>query len=235
MRDVVTRTVGDPWLWLQEVTSTFFICGIFAGAAVATRRSDHLYLTPVAEDGVDAEALLAVPFFLLVDGLIPGRRGRERIGRNALGPEVARFAIGPEAMSPQTSPDGPRGRRFRLFQASIPLTPLAALALPGHRGCGRHRPAGRVRGLFRLGRHARLPLDLAHRSAGRACRFFGLGPACPRPSRATHGPIAPVNPGGFHRGRRVVCRWRSRTAGGILASSVKHPRTTGQCNIRRPR
>ena len=47
--DIVTRTLGAPWLWLQEVTSTFFIYGIFIGAAVATRRNDHLYLTAVAE------------------------------------------------------------------------------------------------------------------------------------------------------------------------------------------
>jgi TRAP-type C4-dicarboxylate transport system permease small subunit len=47
--DVVTREIGHPWLWLQEVTSTFFIYGIFIGAAVATRRSDHLYLTAVTE------------------------------------------------------------------------------------------------------------------------------------------------------------------------------------------
>jgi TRAP-type C4-dicarboxylate transport system permease small subunit len=40
--DVVTRTVGHPWLWLQEVTSTFFVYGIFIGAAAATRRNDHL-------------------------------------------------------------------------------------------------------------------------------------------------------------------------------------------------
>ena len=49
MFDIVTRTIGHPWLWLQEVTSTFFIYGIFIGAAVATRRNDHLYLTAVAE------------------------------------------------------------------------------------------------------------------------------------------------------------------------------------------
>lgn len=49
MCDIVTRTAGHPWLWLQEVTSTFFIYGIFAGAAVATRRNDHLYLTAIAE------------------------------------------------------------------------------------------------------------------------------------------------------------------------------------------
>lgn len=47
--DVVTRTIGHPWLRLQEVTSTFFIYAIFTGAAVATRRNDHLYLTAVAE------------------------------------------------------------------------------------------------------------------------------------------------------------------------------------------
>jgi TRAP-type C4-dicarboxylate transport system permease small subunit len=47
--DIVTRTIGHPWLWLQEVTSTLFIYAIFVGAAVATRRNDHLYLTAIAE------------------------------------------------------------------------------------------------------------------------------------------------------------------------------------------
>jgi TRAP-type C4-dicarboxylate transport system permease small subunit len=47
--DIVTRTVGHPWLWLQEVTSTLFIYAIFIGAAVATRRNDHLYLTAISE------------------------------------------------------------------------------------------------------------------------------------------------------------------------------------------
>ena len=49
MCDVVTRTVGRPWLWLQEVTMTFFIYGVFIGAAAATRRNDHLYLAALAE------------------------------------------------------------------------------------------------------------------------------------------------------------------------------------------
>src|ERR1700744_6591093 len=49
MFDIVTRTIGHPWLWLQEVTSHFFIYAIFVGAAVATRRNDHLYLTALAE------------------------------------------------------------------------------------------------------------------------------------------------------------------------------------------
>ncbi len=47
--DIVTRTLGAPWLWLQEVTSTFFIYGIFIGAAVATRRNDHLFLAAIGE------------------------------------------------------------------------------------------------------------------------------------------------------------------------------------------
>src|SRR6201996_9561851 len=47
--DIVTRTIGHPWLWLQEFTSALFIYAIFIGAAVATRRNDHLYLTAISE------------------------------------------------------------------------------------------------------------------------------------------------------------------------------------------
>ena len=47
--DVLTRLSGHPWLWLQEVTSTFFTYGIFVGAAVATRRNDHLFLSAITE------------------------------------------------------------------------------------------------------------------------------------------------------------------------------------------
>jgi TRAP-type C4-dicarboxylate transport system permease small subunit len=47
--DIVTREIGHPWLWLQEVTSTFFIYGVFIGAAVATRRNDHLYLAAIGD------------------------------------------------------------------------------------------------------------------------------------------------------------------------------------------
>ena len=47
--DVTTREAGRPLLWLQEVTSTFFVYGIFIGAAVATRRNDHLYLAAVSD------------------------------------------------------------------------------------------------------------------------------------------------------------------------------------------
>jgi TRAP-type C4-dicarboxylate transport system permease small subunit len=47
--DVLTRMIGRPWLWLQEVTMTFFIYGVFIGTAAATRRNDHLYLAVLAE------------------------------------------------------------------------------------------------------------------------------------------------------------------------------------------
>jgi len=47
--DIVTREIGHPWLWLQEVTSTLFVYAIFTGTAVATRRNDHLYLTAIAD------------------------------------------------------------------------------------------------------------------------------------------------------------------------------------------
>src|ERR1700680_2692476 len=47
--DVVTRTLGHPWLWLQEVTMTFFVYGVFIGAAAATRRNDHLCLSALIE------------------------------------------------------------------------------------------------------------------------------------------------------------------------------------------
>ena len=57
--DIVTRTIGHPWLWLQEVTSTLFIYAIFFGAAVATRRNDHLYLTAIA-DGLHGKSRIAV-------------------------------------------------------------------------------------------------------------------------------------------------------------------------------
>jgi TRAP-type C4-dicarboxylate transport system permease small subunit len=56
--DIITREIGRPWLWLQEVTSTFFIYAIFAGTAVATRRNDHLYLTAITDTLVGTPRLL---------------------------------------------------------------------------------------------------------------------------------------------------------------------------------
>jgi TRAP-type C4-dicarboxylate transport system permease small subunit len=47
--DVVARIAGRPLLWPQEVTSAFFIYGVFIGASVATRRNDHLQLLALTE------------------------------------------------------------------------------------------------------------------------------------------------------------------------------------------
>jgi TRAP-type C4-dicarboxylate transport system permease small subunit len=83
--DIVTRTIGYPWLWLQEVTSAFFIYGIFTGAAVATRRNDHLYLTALSEamhgrsrtvvEVMVRVVTLAVALFLVYFGYINFLRG----------------------------------------------------------------------------------------------------------------------------------------------------------------
>src|SRR5215468_7156838 len=47
--DVVTRTLGVPWLWLQQVTTAFFAWGVFFGMAAATRRNDHFYLSEITK------------------------------------------------------------------------------------------------------------------------------------------------------------------------------------------
>src|ERR1041384_6158462 len=64
--DVLTRTLGAPWLWLQEVTSTFFVYGIFIGAAAATRRNDHLYLSAITETLTGTTRIAAETFNRLV-------------------------------------------------------------------------------------------------------------------------------------------------------------------------
>src|SRR3954470_8511062 len=83
--DIVTRSIGRPWLWLQEVTSTLFIYAIFIGAAVATRRNDHLYLTAISEamhgtprlvvEIIIRLAVLGVAFCLIWFGYINYVRG----------------------------------------------------------------------------------------------------------------------------------------------------------------
>jgi TRAP-type C4-dicarboxylate transport system permease small subunit len=64
--DVVTRTLARPWLWLQEVTMTFFIYGVFIGTAAATRRNDHLYLAVLAESMSGGKRLAFETFNRLV-------------------------------------------------------------------------------------------------------------------------------------------------------------------------
>ena len=64
--DVLTRGLGHPWLWLQEVTMTFFVYGVFIGAAVATRRNDHLCLSAIAEAMTGRTRLIVETFNRLV-------------------------------------------------------------------------------------------------------------------------------------------------------------------------
>src|SRR5689334_12513617 len=64
--DIVTRALGRPWLWLQEATMTFFIYGVFAGTAAATRRSDHLYLALIAESMTGGKRVAIETFSRLV-------------------------------------------------------------------------------------------------------------------------------------------------------------------------
>ena len=76
--DVVTRVGGRPLLWPQEVTSAFFIYGVFIGAAVATRRNDHLQLLALTEsmsgatrrvfEVMNRAVVMGVGLFLVVYG-----------------------------------------------------------------------------------------------------------------------------------------------------------------------
>ena len=80
--DVVTREIGMPWLWLQQVTTGFFAWGVFIGAAAATRRLDHLNLVEITKtmrgpsrtliEVVNRLIVLAVGLVMLVFGIQNG-------------------------------------------------------------------------------------------------------------------------------------------------------------------
>jgi TRAP-type C4-dicarboxylate transport system permease small subunit len=105
--DIITRTIGSPWLWLQEVTSTFFIYGIFIGTAVATRRNDHLYLTAVSEalhgtsrlivEVVIRLVVLGVAFSLVYFGYLNFLRGFSSFRMPSLTPIASLYAAIPLA------------------------------------------------------------------------------------------------------------------------------------------
>src|SRR2546423_577770 len=109
MFDIVTREIGHPWLWLQEVTQTFFIYGIFIGAAVATRRNDHLYLTAVSEalhgiprivaEVVIRLVVLGVAFCLIYFGYKNYLRGFSSFRMPSLTPIASLYAAIPLAGS----------------------------------------------------------------------------------------------------------------------------------------
>lgn len=103
--DIVTRTLGMPWLWLQEVTSTFFIYGIFIGAAVATRRNDHLFLAAIGEsmtgrprliiETVIRLVVIAVGVFLTWYGYVNFLRGFSSFRMPSMTPIASLYAAIP--------------------------------------------------------------------------------------------------------------------------------------------
>jgi TRAP-type C4-dicarboxylate transport system permease small subunit len=105
--DIVTRTIGHPWLWLQEVTQTLFIYAIFIGASVATRRNDHLVLTAVSEalHGLPrtiAEVLirlvvLGISFCLVYFGYLNFLRGFDSFRMPSMTPIASLYAVIPIA------------------------------------------------------------------------------------------------------------------------------------------
>src|ERR1700737_361069 len=107
MFDILPREIGHPWLWLQEVTQTFFIYAIFIGAAVATRRNDHLYLTAVAEalhgkprlvaEIIIRLVVLGVSFCLVYFGYINFLRGFSSFRMPSLTPIASLYAAIPIA------------------------------------------------------------------------------------------------------------------------------------------
>src|SRR5438270_6329670 len=103
--DIVTREIRHPWLWLQEVTSTFFIYAIFTGTAVATRRNDHLYLTAVADTLQGAPRMvveiatrlvvLAVALCFIYFGYLNFRRGFTSFRMPSMTPIASLYAAIP--------------------------------------------------------------------------------------------------------------------------------------------
>ena len=134
--DVTSRAVGRPWLWLQEVTTHFFVYGIFLGTAAATRRNDHLYLSAIVESFQGATRVFFEPARPTAD-LAPlcaePRAARARRRRPERGRDLAR----PAAFILRCG----RGRR-----AGYGLgTPDRRAALDsGHPADGRSRPDRRV-------------------------------------------------------------------------------------------
>jgi TRAP-type C4-dicarboxylate transport system permease small subunit len=103
--DIVTREIGRPWLWLQEVTSTFFIYGIFIGAAVATRRNDHLFLAAIGDSLTGRPRLLievgirvvviGVGLFLTWFGYVNFLRGFASFRMPSMTPIASLYAVIP--------------------------------------------------------------------------------------------------------------------------------------------
>ena len=81
--DVVTRELGAPWLWLQQVTTGFFAWGVFIGMAAATRRNDHLNLVEITKRMSGPKRSFIEITNRLVVLVVGARDGRVRLHRTA--------------------------------------------------------------------------------------------------------------------------------------------------------
>jgi len=78
--DVVTRTIGIPVVWLQEVTLGTFVWGVFIGGAAAVRRNEHFLLARIVQsmsgrrrsvfETINHLVLLGVALFLACFGFV---------------------------------------------------------------------------------------------------------------------------------------------------------------------
>jgi TRAP-type C4-dicarboxylate transport system permease small subunit len=66
LADVITRQIGYPWLWLQQLTTGCFAYGVFIGMALAARRNEHMYLSEVVKRMSDRYRRAAEVFSRLV-------------------------------------------------------------------------------------------------------------------------------------------------------------------------
>jgi TRAP-type C4-dicarboxylate transport system permease small subunit len=147
--DIVTRTIGAPWLWLQEVTSTFFIYGIFIGAAVATRRNDHLFLAAVGDSFTGRPRLLietlirlvviSVGIFLTYYGYINFLRGFSSFRMPSMTPIASLYAAIPlcgvlvALFTVEQIVNGLRNGFEHAEPQDTPMTASAPAAPEGHR------------------------------------------------------------------------------------------------------
>jgi TRAP-type C4-dicarboxylate transport system permease small subunit len=60
--DVISRQIGYPWLWLQQLTTGAFAYGIFIGMALAARRNEHMYLAEIVQTMRGTKRLAAEVF-----------------------------------------------------------------------------------------------------------------------------------------------------------------------------
>ena len=105
LADIITRAIGHPLFWAQEGMMAFFIYGIFAGVAAATRRNDHLYLAVLAESMTgrarlffelfNRSVVLAVAFCMIYFGYLNFLDGFKSLRMPSMTPMAALYVAIP--------------------------------------------------------------------------------------------------------------------------------------------